>query len=224
LLKILVTRNNEANAALSTEISRLGYQCFCYPMFSYEDMNIDFSSLKYFNNLIVTSNLAAEIITKSIDYNIKAWVVGSKTLDTLSQNSYTQVISSSNNISSLELLLPDIYNRKNFIYYSGNDITQEIDNINRQIIYRTTYISNISEELLSLIVKVDVIMFYSYNNTKNFISLLLAQKSLHLLKSKKIITLSEKIALLFNDIGCDVYYSINNNNKEMLKILQWLKN
>ena len=223
MLKILITRNAQENIELASEISGLGYQCLCYPMFSWEKQDVDLSSLERFQNVIITSSIAAQITSDFIDKSIMAWVVGAKTSAILSQNSHIEIVGTYNNISSLERNLPNIENRFGFIYLSGNYITQEIDNVKREIIYNTSYVSYLSSQLLDLILEVDVIMFYSYHNANNFLNLLAAEKCLYLLRSKKIITISKNIALLFNNIDCKLYYSVNNNNKEMLELLKCLK-
>lgn len=224
MYKVLLTRNHEANLILADNIkSKIGGECFSFPMFFYQEIEIDFNFLDSFTDIIVTSNFAATILIKFIKSYVNVWVVGVKTAETLSRNPYVQIRRVADNIETLEHYLRHYVSKHNFVYCSGSNITKELFGVQKKIIYQTIYRKNIPEELLTLLHEINAIMFFSYFNAKVFINLLVQSQALSMLKSKNIITLSRNIGLLFDLLNCNVYYCKNNKSEEMIEILKCLK-
>jgi uroporphyrinogen-III synthase len=206
---------------MAAALKKYGYECFLCPMLHIEPLAINFDSYHHFKDVIITSNVAAKILVSNINYAINVWVVGKKAADVLAENKNIKIIQIASNITELESNMPKM--RGALIYYSGNNITKSLPGIYNKIIYNVSYNRNIPQNFINMIDSINVTLFYSYNTARHFIRLLDNNNLTYKIKDKNIVALSEKIALLFNGITENVFFSKNNNNYEILEILKCLK-
>ena len=222
MLNILVTRSKKENIIFAKNFKNTDSKISFFNSFSFKLLNLNFNEFQQFKNVIITSKIAANIITNSICYPINCYVVGKNSAKILQYNKNITISGRYKNIATFKEDFLNLGNKENIIYYSGNFISFDFLGIKRKIIYEIIYNQVIDINFQKKLSEADVFVFYSCNTAKNFLHLLKKGGFLHLLSNKKIVALSNNIASLFTKISCEILYSSDSCNDQMVSIIKWI--
>ncbi len=193
---ILLTRSQEDNKILTKIFNQKGYYCQNLPLISSVNLFEEVIIPRKYQNIIVTSKRAANLIAKNQEEIKNAWVVGaSSALILQSKNYNVKYIASS--ASELSAILPDdIY--ESAIYLSGNFVTIEMPKeIKRQEVYKVSYKENLTRNEINIIkTSPEYIFIYSKNCAKTLVKLIMEANLLKYLENTVIIVISSNIAMV----------------------------
>jgi uroporphyrinogen-III synthase len=198
----------------------------------YEPYSIDYSRIEAkYSEIIITSKYAARLIALAIsnlftNCDRSFWIVGEASSRIiydavkriLKQPNMTTVQDISTLISRLKNL-ETRYDR--MLYLSGDKISRNLPSfINRTIIYRTEYRTDMSEtEKDQLNVAPDYALLYSSNAARALLNILDKYDLLYLLKSSTLICISEKVSKLLELYAGRTLYPSIPKHQEVLKLL-----
>lgn len=220
---VLLTRSQENNKHIIKKLNsyRLTYERFRYiecPLLEYKNCQLGSDILEDYDNIIITSKYAANIIDSwDIPQRKGLWVVGNKSQSIL-QNSRFKICYVAKNVQDLINNLPNkLYQQT--IYLSSNEITQDLPNIiKREIIYQVNYKEYIYE-IDRLKTGIDYILLYSQNCASTLLRLLINNNLLSLLSNTTIIAISAKVADIVRPITKNIFYCDSNKPEQMLELL-----
>lgn len=217
--KLLLTRSNDENKKLASELSKYFYIC-SWPLISYNIVDgTKFCKEDQIYYIVITSKFAAKIIATYINFNINCFVVGKISAQTLQKNKFIRILAIYNTVQELVCA---IHHVRNILYYCGNYTAFIPPNYwKTQVIYEvkyTNYIDDMVKNSLSL-QEIDYGLIYSYNTGHNLIKLLDNNKLLWTLQYIRMICISQKVGSLFQGITKEVYFPAIPTNANMIKIL-----
>ena len=219
---ILITRSEKENIVFAKNFKNTDSKILFFNSFNLKIFDINFDEFQQFKNVIITSKIAANIIANSISYPINCYVIGKNSAKILRLNKNITISGVYKNIAAFTGYFLNLDNKENIIYYSGNFISFDFAGIKRKIIYEVIYNHVIDIDFQKKSSEADVFVFYSCNAAKNFLHLLRKGGFLHLLSNKKIVALSNNIASLFTKISCEILYSSDSCNDQMVSIIKWI--
>ena len=230
---VLLTRSEYENLRLKNKIlsnNNISLIPYTYPIVNLTDISFEFiwDSLSDYEYAIITSKFAALVSSQKIVHPIKVFVVGERSAEILRRNSNIKVLKIFFCVDELiAYLLPIIDVAKNiqtkkFIYLCGDIISKDISkNINRVIIYKTSYNHCFSDDLLKKIQekRIRSILIYSQNTAKAFVDICLKHDVLQYVQEVSIITLSKKIKNVMKKYFCNITHCLSPSEKLMIEML-----
>lgn len=191
---ILLTRSHRENLLLENSLKPFSqFHIINLPIITHEVIDIDFANLKTYSNFIITSKFAAELVSNHIQFQCNIFVVGEESANILKQNFNIRIVKTYFTVQDLIL---DLSNHKSeYLYLSGNIISQDIPFAKRMVIYNTNYLDHISEETINLINNnaIDLILFYSKNTALQFINLFKYYNLLQKITNSDVIAISKDV-------------------------------
>lgn len=192
-------------------------------MIKYKKLNLGFNGFLTKNKKIIcTSKFCSEMLFKNISSCCEALVVGDESARILSKNKFITKIQTFANVQALKLSI-DFSKNENYIYFSGNFITEEIPNIERKEIYITEYKDNLNDKEINMIRDADVILFFSENTTKSFVKLLNKYKINDYVKDSLVVGISKKSVLPIEREVKKILYSKNHSKDKIIEILNEIR-
>ncbi len=222
MLNILITRSEKDNIIFAKNFKNTDSKISFFNSFNLNLLDINFDEFQQFKIVIVTSKIAANIIANSISYPINCYAVGKNSAKILQSNPNITISGSYKTIADFKEDFLNLDDKASVIYYSGNFISFDFASIKRKIIYEIIYNQAIDVNFQKKSSEADVFVFYSCNAAKNFLHLLKKGRFLHLLSNKKIVALSNNIASLFTKISCEILYSSDSCNDQIVSIIKWI--
>jgi uroporphyrinogen-III synthase len=226
MANILLTRSAIENQLTSEKLSSLGFSSISLPIISHQNLNLEITDQS--THIIITSKHAAGLLAKAIKHKVECWVVGKESAAILSKNPNIEVTGIAKNLQSLlEIisLVPEdealIFFNKT-IYYSGDVITHDLPSfIPRQIIYHTSYLSEIEPEVIEQIkiTAIKYIFVYSKNCGTTLINLIHKHNLLPYLQDSALIAISPEVSNLFEGINLKRLHGAEPTFEHMIKIL-----
>jgi uroporphyrinogen-III synthase len=220
---VLLTRSIEENAMVIDRVREMGFGVMHAPMISYTKFPCDFSQFFKIHNIIITSKFAAKIVSESYLYNVNAWVVGEESANILSANPKIKVQYIADNVMDLmDHYIHDGHHLSKIIYFSGDNITQDIPFATRHILYSSSYAAVLSEDSVYAIKSdnVDVIMLYSQKSALNLLELMERYNLLQNIQNSVVIAISKDVGKAFESYVQDVLIPDNPSSIEMLQVLK----
>lgn len=226
MANILLTRSAIENELTSEKLSSLGFDSISLPIISYQNLHPIITDQS--THIIVTSKHAARLLAKSIKHKVECWVVGKESAAILSENPNIEITGIAKNLQSLLEIIslvpedeaPVFFNKT--IYYSGDIITHDLPSfIPRQIIYHTSYLSDIEPELIEKIQTspIKYIFVYSKNCGTTLINLIHKHNLLPYLQDSALIAISPEVSNLFEGIAIKRSHGAEPTFEHMIKIL-----
>ena len=220
---ILIFRSESSNEKLESKINNLGYKAIKINMIKYKENKGDYSKYsRYYEYAIVTSRVSAEILIKK-NCEFESFLVVSKKTSLIIKDRFTNSkVESFNSIDEIVIHLEKLSIHNKAIYFSGNNITRDIDNVKRVVIYKTYYISELNKNTiysLNKSIKNLYIMCFSSLTLSIFLQLIKQYKLKHIIESAQIICISKKLSNKASKFFKNVFYSNNLDEDDMLKII-----
>jgi uroporphyrinogen-III synthase len=220
---ILLTRNDSENDILNEKLSSYNFNCIKFSLVEFEEIIFDYSLLKNYLGVIVTSKYVAKIIAKSTQYfdnaSLKFWVVGKISAAIIEKANLKVEYIAKNVIDLIHNFPGKLY--KDTIYLSGNKITKNLpSDIKRYIIYNVKYKDEMTLSDKEIISRgVDYVLLYSLNCAKTFTNLMCSQNMIKTFENTTFIAISLKVAkqiLLYFD---KVLYCEEGEQTKMIELL-----
>lgn len=230
-MRVFICRSNEENMLLRKKLELLKYDVLAVDLLHYNIIekqelyqNLADKNHDQILNIIITSKFCAKILRDQIKISCNIFIVGNESAKIIQNNDNINRMYIYSNVKELKKnLYPHInhYDKQNFIYYSGNHITEEILNVQRKIIYTTQYISDFSKNTINNFIKNPPthILLYSKNASSNLFKILQKNNLLPLIKKSAVIGLSSSITQNFAN-QCTTLYSIKHDVNDMLDVLR----
>lgn len=217
---VVITRSYEDNIILAQKITALNLHPVSSPMIAHKLIACDFAKFKLYQNLIITSKFAAQIVAERYLCNVDAYVVGEESAGILRKNNLVNIKKIYDNVEALSYELHEMKNDR-ALYLSGDHITEELTFADRYVIYNTEYAKSISPEVLSIISKnqANFIMVYSKNTAENFIDLIKPHIHLQNLQNSVVIAISKEVGHVMKSYVRYVLFPRKPSSTEMFELL-----
>ena len=231
-MKVLICRSKHENTVLKKALEHKGYSVLSIDLFIHKikkDKNLyldlyDTNNRKILN-IIVTSKFCAQILQDKINRSCNIFIIGNESAKIFENNKNIKRKYIYNEVKELSQDLKKYfsdskYKPQDFIYYSGNYITQEIINVERKIIYNTQYIDNFSPKMTDNFVNCPprYILLFSKNASFNLFKILESNDLLRLIKKSVVIGLSRNVTEIFRN-SCKILYPSQSDAKSVLNML-----
>ena len=217
---VLLTRSNLENAKLKEALKGYDYEILECSLINQELQEFDYSELRNFTDIIVTSFFVANAMPKasSISTSLNAWVVGEKSANTLAEKGYNVMLCVESARHLKNNIPSHIY--KTAIYLSGNHITVDMPKqCLRKILYRVTYRKSLSmQQVIRYKTGIDYILLYSENCAKTLVSLIRTNNLVNYLANTTCIVISSKVEKVVKSYFRHIV--LCHNTDTMLKYLQ----
>lgn len=222
MISVLLTRSQFENDIFKGLLKSYDFSFLDCPLIEYSSVNITPEIIASFDNIIITSKYAANILAHNAHKfapQARFWVVGKSSAEILRVLGLNIACVASDVDDLLSLMQESNYTSS--VYLSSNEITCEMPElIKRHIIYNVKYKSQLTDiELRMLNNKIDYTMLYSVNTAKTFIKLLLSADLIEILKDMTVITISEKVAKEVLPYFKKIIYCEKGEHKKMIELL-----
>jgi uroporphyrinogen-III synthase len=209
---LILTRSVEENQRLSPLILEMGFNPISIPMISKQANIFHINEYSSFEYIIITSKFAAQIVASALSFEAKILVVGEESANILASNKFAQIFQVYENVSEI---IEDIDSPEKFIYFHGNNITQNLP-VRMVQIYFVEYFTGIIPKVPSL----DNILIFSEMSAEYFILFIKKHNLLQEFKKSVVICISPKVAKKFSNLSENLYFATKPNEKEMLELLK----
>jgi uroporphyrinogen-III synthase len=209
---LILTRSAEENQRLSPLILEMGFYPISIPMISKQAYILDINEYSNFEYIIITSKFAAQIVASALSFEAKILVVGEESANILASNKFAQIFRIYESVSEI---IEYIDSPEKFIYFHGNNITQNLP-VRMVQIYFVEYFTGIIPKVPSL----DNILIFSEMSAEYFILFIKNHNLLQEFKKSVVICISPKVAKKFSNLSENLYFATKPNEKEMLELLK----
>jgi len=214
--RILLTRSAEENSLLEGYLK--GFEVISLPLISYTDMPIKWDDFRKYTYIIVTSKHAALIVARNFLFKAKIFVVGRESASILRSNHCLEIAHIASNASEIkDMLLSGAYDKSKIIYFSGNIISTDFEEITRQIIYEVEYLREISN--CATLGEVEYVLLYSKNVAKVLLNLLKESNLLQIIRNSVVIAISNSVGDILSDHVSRIIYPSEPISREMINLL-----
>lgn len=222
-MKVLACRSEKENIELRNLLMQDGFDVITLNMIEYQTLSVDLNQYQQYQNVIITSKFAAQLLSQNLRHHINCFVVGKESALILSNNSYINVIKFYDNVDSLLQELHDNFNSENWIYYSGNIIAQNIP-VTTVTIYNTKYKDTLNNDFVTDFCSrgIDVVLLHSKKIAESLFYLLESHKLLSFIKKSVVIGMSQRVVEPFSGVCKEVLYTQNRTQEEMVMLLRSL--
>jgi uroporphyrinogen-III synthase len=218
---VLLTRSASENLKLAKQINLMGIDTYSFPLIHLKELSIQWDALLQYSCIIVTSKFAAKIASQNIQHHINALVVGTESSEILRLNPFIKSINHFSNVHKLLASLPNYINDK-FVYLRGNITKAQMPSfVDNYVIYNTSYTPEMNLQLKQKIInlEIQIIMLYSENSSKTFLSLCAQNKILNYINKLTVIALSKNIQKVVRPYVQKILYCKEPINSSMLELL-----
>ncbi len=210
-MNVLITRPLIDAEDLMGKLFSLGHKIIHIPTLKISSLKTNSIDLSKYDALIFTSaNAIRNLNIINHDANKLCFCVGSMTEKIARNKGYNNTISAGGNINALKNLImhsEKVNNKSKIAYFSGDNLTSELDyelnkeglNIEKIINYTSEKITDLNEENKKILYNYppDIIFVYSARSAESFMEIS-KNYSLHpLMTESKVMCISEKVAKMF---------------------------
>lgn len=222
---ILLTRSKKENLKLRDKLSAHSCKLIDLPLLTLQSNDFNFQKIKDFENIIVTSKFAANLLPANPG-NQKVWVVGESSAGILANKGY-EIACIAPDAAELTAII-SIEQPIKICYICGDHITREMPEfVKKFIVYNAIYKDELSEEEEEQLKNnaVDMIPIYSKNCAKALIKLLVRYDLLNLLANVTIIAISLKVKKVLEEHFSNIIVSEKPNKifDEIVKYVEGKK-
>ena len=210
-MNVLITRPLIDAEDLMGKLFSLGHKIIHIPTLKISSLKTNLIDLSKYDALIFTSaNAVRNLNIINQDTNKLCFCVGAITEKIARNKGYNNTTSAGGNINALKNLIlhsEKVNNKSKIAYFSGDNLTTELDyelnkeglNVEKIINYTSEKITDLNEENKKILDNYppDIIFVYSARSAESFIEII-KNYSLHpLMTGSKVMCISEKVAKMF---------------------------
>ncbi len=210
-MNVLITRPLIDAEDLMGKLFSLGHKIIHIPTLKISSLKTNSIDLNKYDALIFTSaNAIRNLNIINHDTNKLCFCVGSITEKIARNKGYSNTISAGGNINALKNLImhsEKVNNKSKIAYFSGDNLTSELDyelnkeglNIEKIINYTSEKITDLNEENKKILNNYppDIIFVYSARSAESFIEISKNYSLYPLMTGSKVMCISEKVAKIF---------------------------
>lgn len=227
-MKILVTRPIDEAIVLAEQLQNLGYEAVICPLLKIRYLSdLDFRKLSRYEAVIISSRNALKAIANA-DKNLKLLIVGKGTTNFAKQLGFTNSIYAGDNIVELKESIQDI---NNLLYLSGEDVSDNLDDlpkkIDRLVVYKAIAVDEASKDFLEFVQgdALKLVMLFSKRTAEFFVSLIETYKLKECCKNIISLSISEKVTKMVEKLELHSHYVAKKPNLEaMLNAIKEINN
>lgn len=216
---VLIARSEFENKKLSTLLLEQNLLSIRIDMIEYKDLGFNFIDLNKYNYIILTSKYSARIVAQ---HKIKRnfLIVGKESSNLIKKSNPESKVLSFKNVDEIIDFISSI-DKGEIIYLSGSIISREIPNVDRKIIYDTSYLKKIPQSLVNQIktTQIKYVMVFSKLNLEKLIYIFKTHDIISYIENSIFVCISLNVAKKAKESFQKILYTEIPSQENMIKLI-----